>query len=92
MSFTHTPCGALHMVQGMARQRGLDELDHKILEALKEAGQPLRPKEIAERIGEDARRIAAKMRKLVRLGLVERLEDGRYQITEAGKEAAAGGM
>ena len=90
MGFTCTLCNALHMVREMARQRGIDELDHKILEALKEAGQPLRPKEIAERIGEDARRIAAKMRKLVRLELVRRLEDGRYEITEAGKEAAGG--
>jgi len=78
------------MVRGMARQKGLDELDHKILEALKEAGQPLKPKEIAERIGEDARRIAAKMRKLLRLELVKRLDDGRYEITEAGKEAVGG--
>ncbi|WP_048191873.1 winged helix-turn-helix transcriptional regulator [Pyrolobus fumarii] len=65
----------------------LDELDIKILKALAEAGTALRPKEIAERIGEDGRRVAAKMRKLVRLGYVERLEDGRYQITDAGKQA-----
>ncbi len=64
----------------------LDELDMKILKALAEAGQPLRPKEIAERINEDGRRVAAKMRKLVRLGYVERLGDGRYQITDAGRQ------
>jgi len=64
----------------------LDELDTKILRALVEAGQPLRPKEIAERIGEDGRRVAAKMRKLVRLGLVKRHEDGRYEATEEAKK------
>ena len=64
----------------------LDELDVKILQAMAEVGQPLRPREIAERIGEDGRRVAAKMRKLVRLGLVERNEEGRYTITDAGRQ------
>ena len=70
----------------------LDEIDLKILRALAEAGQPLRPKEIAERIGEDGRRVAAKMRKLVRLGLVERLENGRYAITEEGRRKIEEGV
>ena len=65
----------------------LDQLDVRILRALAEAGQPLRPREIAERISDDGRRVAAKMRKLVRLGYVERLGDGRYAITEAGRRA-----
>ena len=63
----------------------LDELDMKILQAMAEAGRPIRPKEIAERIGEDGRRVAAKMRKLVRLGLVARTEEGKYIVTERGE-------
>jgi predicted transcriptional regulator len=68
---------------------GLDELDLKIIRALVESPEPLRPKEIAEKIGEDGRRVAAKMRKLVRLGLVQRHEDGRYEATEAARQVAA---
>lgn len=62
----------------------LDEVDEAILRAMKEIGQPARPKEIAEKAGLDARRVAAKMRKLKRLGLVEKDEEGLYSLTEEG--------
>ena len=75
-----------HSVGSMAG-KPLDELDLKILRALAETGVALRPKEIAERIGEDGRRVAAKMRKLVRLGYVKRHEDGRYELTLEGRKA-----
>ena len=68
----------------MPTQAGLDEVDLAILRALAELGRPARPREIAERAGLDARRVAAKMRKLRRLGLVERLEEGVYAITDEG--------
>jgi len=71
----------------MPARTQLDEVDLAILRALAELGRPARPKEIAERAGLDARRVAAKMRKLRRLGLVERVEEGVYQITEAGRKA-----
>ncbi|KSW12237.1 hypothetical protein CF15_05650 [Pyrodictium occultum] len=71
-----------------SRHSGLDEIDLAILRALKEIGGPARPKEIAERAGLDARRVAAKMRKLVRLGLVERTGEGLYSITEEGARQA----
>ncbi len=71
----------------MPTQAGLDEVDLAILRALAELGRPARPREIAERAGLDARRVAAKMRKLRRLGLVERLEEGVYAITDEGLKA-----
>ncbi len=71
----------------MPARTQLDEVDLAILRALAELGRPARPKEIAERAGLDARRVAAKMRKLRRLGLVERVEEGVYQITEQGRKA-----
>ncbi|ALL01216.1 hypothetical protein Pyrde_1168 [Pyrodictium delaneyi] len=67
-----------------ARATGPDEIDITILRALKEIGGPAKPKDIAEKAGLDARRVAAKMRKLLRLGLVERSEEGLYSITESG--------
>jgi len=67
-----------------ARAAGPDEIDIEILRALKEIGGPAKPKDIAEKAGLDARRVAAKMRKLLRLGLVERSEEGLYSITESG--------
>jgi ArsR family transcriptional regulator len=66
---------------------GLDEVDLAILRALAELQRPARPKEIAERSGLDARRVAAKMRKLRRLGLVERVGEGLYRLTQEGQRA-----
>jgi len=66
------------------RSSGLDEIDLAILRALKELGRPASCKEIGEHAGIDARRVAAKMRKLKRLGLVESPEKARYVITEQG--------
>ncbi|ABM80946.1 DUF2250 domain-containing protein [Hyperthermus butylicus] len=67
----------------------LDEVDKAILKALKEIGGPAKPKDIAARAGLDARRVAAKMRKLRTLGLVERLEEGLYKLTEEGEKVAS---
>ena len=72
----------------MARRGSeLDEVDIQILKAMKELGRPAAPKEIGEHAGIDARRVAAKMRKLKRLGLVESPEKGKYVITEQGIQA-----
>ncbi len=68
----------------MATEYELDEIDMAILKAMKEIGEPARPKEIAARAGLDARRVAAKMRKLRRLGLVEKVAEGVYRLTEKG--------
>ena len=73
------------------RTTSLDETDIQILKALAEIGRPATCKEIGERIGTDARRIAAKMRKLKRLGYVESPEKGKYVITDKGKEVAEKG-
>ncbi|BEP17680.1 hypothetical protein PYJP_10320 [Pyrofollis japonicus] len=72
----------------MATRSELDEIDMAILRAMKAIGKPTRPKEIAAQAGLDARRVAAKMRKLVRLGLVERVEEGVYKLTEEGEKIA----
>ena len=77
------------MPESPIRLDELDETDVRIVKALVEAGKALRPREIAERIGEDGRRVAAKMRKLVRLGLVKRVGDGVYEATEKAKEIAS---
>jgi len=68
-----------------ARQH-LDEVDLRILEVLDKLSRPARPKLIAEEAGLDVRRVAAKMRKLRRLGLVERVGEGEYVITDRGRE------
>jgi predicted transcriptional regulator len=65
----------------------LDEVDIQILKAMKEIGRPAAPKEIGEHAGIDARRVAAKMRKLKRLGYVDSPEKGKYVITEEGVRA-----
>jgi len=67
----------------------IDNVDKSILLALSEIGRPARPREIAERAGIDARRVAAKMRKLRRLGLVNRVGEGVYVVTEEGKRLIA---
>ncbi len=72
----------------MSMRSELDEIDMAILRAMKELGKPARPKEIAAKAGLDARRVAAKMRKLRRLGLVEKVEEGVYKLTEEGEKAA----
>lgn len=71
----------------MPTRVSLDEIDLAILRVLAELGKPARPREIAERAGLSARRVAAKMRKLRRLGLVDRLEEGLYTITDEGLKA-----
>lgn len=73
----------------MPAQIAIDDVDRSILLALSEMGRPARPREIAERAGIDARRVAAKMRKLRRLGLVERVGEGVYVVTEEGKRLVA---
>jgi len=78
------------MPSACGRSAGPDEVDKAILRALREIGGPAKPKDIAERAGLDARRVAAKMRKLVRLGLVERSEEGLYSITENGLKLIEG--
>ena len=67
--------------------KSLDPLDIQILKVMVEKGEPMRPKEIAEALGEDGRRISAKMRKLLRLGLVEKVGERTYRATEAAKKA-----
>ncbi len=73
------------------RSSSLDEIDVQILKALAEIGRAATCKEIGEHIGVDARRIAAKMRKLKRLGLVESPEKGKYVITDEGRKVAEQG-
>lgn len=71
------------------KRKEIDEEDKSILRALKEIGKPARPKDIADKSGLNARSVAAKMRKLVNLGLVERVEEGVYKLTAEGEKEAA---
>lgn len=58
----------------------------KILKAINEATE-ITCKEISVKTGIRVRVIAAKMRKLTKMKLVERIEKGKYKITEKGKSA-----
>lgn len=64
-----------------------DEVTISILRALAElGGGPVSCKEIAVRAGLDVKRVAGKIRGLVNAGYVEKAEEGRYRITEKGRE------
>jgi len=70
----------------LAQRHQLDEVDMKILRALYEVGGgPARPRDLADKVGVSARSIAAKMRKLRNLGLVERVGEGLYKLTDEGR-------
>ncbi len=66
----------------------IGDVDKKILKALMEFTKPVRCKDIAMKAGLETRSVIGRMRKLVRLGLVERPERGKYIITEEGRKTA----
>lgn len=63
----------------------MDDLTMKVLKAIKRRG-PSSCKEIAEDIGVSAQKVAAKMRYIVKLGLVEK-KNGKYELSKAGESA-----
>ena len=64
-----------------------DEVAISILKALNElGGSPATCKEIAAKAGLDVKRVAGKMRGLANAGYVVRTEEGKYKITDKGKE------
>jgi Sugar-specific transcriptional regulator TrmB. len=67
----------------------LDETGVAILKALLELGEPSTCKEIASKAGLDVRKVVGKVRSLTSAGYVERTAEGKYKITEKGKEAIA---
>uniref|UniRef100_A0A7C1P4T5 Transcription regulator TrmB N-terminal domain-containing protein n=1 Tax=Thermofilum pendens TaxID=2269 RepID=A0A7C1P4T5_THEPE len=65
----------------------LDETGVAILKALLELGAPSTCKEIASKAGLDVRKVVGKVRGLMNAGYIERTAEGKYKITEKGKEA-----
>lgn len=65
----------------------LDETAVSILKALATFTEPASCKQIAEKAGLDVRKVTGKLRGLVNQGLVEKAGEGKYRITEKGKEA-----
>jgi len=67
-------------------------MQQQILERLNAAGGVAEMPELAAHFQRDPRNVATGVVRLVRRGLVERLESGRYQITEAGRLAIEAGQ
>lgn len=63
----------------------MDDFTMKVLEVIRRKG-PSSCKEIAEDIGVSAQKVAAKMRYIVKLGLVEK-RNGKYELSKAGESA-----
>jgi len=72
-----------------SRASKLDETGVAILKALLELGAPSTCKEIANKAGLDVRKVVGKVRGLMNAGYIERTEEGKYKITEKGKEAVS---
>ncbi len=67
---------------GKSKIEGLDvdEDAKKILEAMEKIGKPAKCGEIAKEAGFSPQKVAAKMRSLVRKGIVKRSEGGLYSL------------
>lgn len=73
-----------------AAPRKPDEVALAILRILMEfSGEPLSCKEIAAKTGLDVRRVAGKMRGLLNAGYVVKTEEGKYRISDKGREIVA---
>ena len=70
----------LWTVLGEASEYRMSEERREIVELLKEAEEPMSPKEIAEAIGKPKGNVRFLLSKLVGDGVVERVGYGRYQI------------
>ena len=63
----------------------MDDFTIKVLKVIKKRG-PSSCKEIANDIGVSAQKVAAKMRYIVKLDLVEK-KNGKYELSKAGESA-----
>lgn len=59
----------------------VDEDAKKMLKALEKLGKPSKCGEIAKEAGFSPQKVAAKMRSLVRKGIVKRSEEGLYSLS-----------
>ncbi|MFZ8854668.1 MAG: hypothetical protein ACO2OQ_00695 [Thermofilaceae archaeon] len=74
----------------MSQKAGkLDETGVAMLKALLELGAPSTCKEIANKAGLDVRKVVGKVRGLMNAGYIERTAEGKYKITEKGKQAVS---
>ncbi len=67
-----------------------EDMNKKILEALKEIGKPASSKEIAEKIGVPTSKVSCRLAPLKKKGLIESPEKGKWVITEEGKKSLEG--
>ena len=65
-------------------------LDERILEALESSGLILSPAVIAINIDKSRSEVNRRLSTLVEYGLVTRIQQGYYEITDAGREYLAG--
>lgn len=61
-----------------------NDIETRILKALKDNEKPMGCKEIGEKIGEKTQTVMAKLRVLKKNSLVESVGNGKYKITEEG--------
>ncbi|RLE60434.1 MAG: hypothetical protein DRN53_06180 [Thermoprotei archaeon] len=71
---------------GNPSEKIIDEVAKKILKSLAEAKETLTCKDISGKTGIDVRRVAAKVRWLQEYGYVRRVERGKYEILNKGRE------
>lgn len=78
----------------MRRKRGewQTPLDDEILELLASSELVLSPSIIAYNLDRSREGVASRIAILTDVGLVERVERGKYRITETGKEYLQGGI
>jgi predicted transcriptional regulator len=65
-------------------------IDDRILEALYESQMILSPSVIAKNIDKSREEVSRRLSELVDRGLVDRVERGYYEITDAGEEYVEG--
>lgn len=67
-------------------------MDERILEALRSCGLVLSPAIIAYNIDKSREAVTRRLSDLTEYGLTERVERGKYKITEEGKEYLSGDL
>jgi RecA-family ATPase len=80
MSFNHAAC--TWRVAGDARDLRRSTERAKVLDAIKEAGEPIGPNTIASMIGMKAGSVRMLLQKLAKEGVIERVGYGKYQVKQ----------
>jgi AAA domain/IclR helix-turn-helix domain len=80
MSFNHAAC--TWQVAGDARDLRRSTERAKVLDAIKEAGEPIGPNTIASMVGMKAGSVRMLLQKLAKEGVIERVGYGKYQVKQ----------